>query len=675
MHPTPFRCATYGNQNEATVLTSPLALVYCRVSTRRQEDEGTSLDTQEAACVKHAESLGYTVGRITREVYSGAELWDRPALAQDRTDLRTKQFGALIAYSTDRLSRKPTHLAIIAEECERAGVELVFVTEPLDNTPEGALIRYVKGYAADIEREKIRERNMRGKHAHVRAGNAQTWGFPPLGYRTERQIDPENPSGRPRTVRVIDEDEAALIRRIFRMVADQGLSLSEVVDRLNAEGIPSPGSDRYGRRGPDWSPRWGLSQVSRIIHRPDYKGLCYALTTELGAGGKRVPRKRDEWVELPEGVSPAIVDADLWEKAQAVAARNRTAKSRNAQRPYLLRGRIFCGVCGKPMRSTPDHARFIYRCSSRETPGEKCSGTPVPAGDTIPKGGQPRGDGGRLLPVDPAERAALQTIPGVDTAVWRHVATTLQNPELIASEIERRRRTGPDPALQEDLATTQRLYAQVEAKQQRLLRRYSEATDDSFPWELVQGEVGRLEKEKAALAETTAELEERMRRQAASTARLEELSRYCERVAENLETFAFEERRMAIEALGVTVTGSGREAWIHYAIPELGPDGKPVTGNSFPLFENSAAQARGQLRPRRGRSPVPRPRSSTLWRALTLSSGQWPDCNRTKALIDLQSVSCKAIKGHKRERCPLVSRSYVSDPQVDPIDSQISDIE
>src|SRR5438105_4744802 len=94
------------------------AIIYCRVSDKVQEQHGTSLDSQEREGVAHAAALGYTVGRITREVYTGAELWDRRKLSRDRADLKSGQFTALICYSTDRLSRDPIHLAILAEECE-----------------------------------------------------------------------------------------------------------------------------------------------------------------------------------------------------------------------------------------------------------------------------------------------------------------------------------------------------------------------------------------------------------------------------------------------------------------------------------------------------------------------------------------------------------------------------
>lgn len=155
---------------------APQALVYCRVSTKGQEENGTSLDSQERECVAHATALGFTVGRITHEVYSGAELWDRPKLSRDRTDLKAGRFAALVCYATDRLSRDPIHLAILAEECERAGVALHFVSETFDDSDESALIRYVKGYSSKKEREKIHERSLRGSISGRLMARFTTWG-------------------------------------------------------------------------------------------------------------------------------------------------------------------------------------------------------------------------------------------------------------------------------------------------------------------------------------------------------------------------------------------------------------------------------------------------------------------------------------------------------------------
>ena len=48
--------------------------VYCRVSTDNQEREGTSLQTQLEACLKHCQTKGYTVSYSFSEAYSGLTL-------------------------------------------------------------------------------------------------------------------------------------------------------------------------------------------------------------------------------------------------------------------------------------------------------------------------------------------------------------------------------------------------------------------------------------------------------------------------------------------------------------------------------------------------------------------------------------------------------------------------
>src|SRR5262245_25336633 len=95
----------------------PAAIVSCRVSTTKQEEEGVSLDSQARACVARAEELGYSVGRITQEVYTGGEL-DRPLLSRDIDDVAARRFQAVIVYSIDRLSRDTSHLTYLYVEME-----------------------------------------------------------------------------------------------------------------------------------------------------------------------------------------------------------------------------------------------------------------------------------------------------------------------------------------------------------------------------------------------------------------------------------------------------------------------------------------------------------------------------------------------------------------------------
>jgi DNA invertase Pin-like site-specific DNA recombinase len=106
------------------------ALIYCRTATSSRDAPTRALDEQADACITLATSLGYTVGRVTREIASGSgdDLWKRPLFARDWADLEAGKFGALIVSSPDRLTRDHRRQRFLAMACEQLGVTLAFVT-------------------------------------------------------------------------------------------------------------------------------------------------------------------------------------------------------------------------------------------------------------------------------------------------------------------------------------------------------------------------------------------------------------------------------------------------------------------------------------------------------------------------------------------------------------------
>src|SRR5215213_8195433 len=86
------------------------AVIYCRVSTSKQETEGTSLGTQEERCRIHAAERGYQIVAVYREVQSGADLFERPHLTRLRESVRQGEVDVVVADALDRLSRSQAHL-------------------------------------------------------------------------------------------------------------------------------------------------------------------------------------------------------------------------------------------------------------------------------------------------------------------------------------------------------------------------------------------------------------------------------------------------------------------------------------------------------------------------------------------------------------------------------------
>src|SRR5215831_17348669 len=122
---------------------TPRCVIYSRVSTDAQEKEGTSLGSQERACLAYAEQHGWTVVLCIRDTASGASL-DRPGLNRLRDRVRGGQADVVLAYALDRLSRKQTHVAILAAEAEEYSVRPAFVTEMFEDSSTGELLRTLK---------------------------------------------------------------------------------------------------------------------------------------------------------------------------------------------------------------------------------------------------------------------------------------------------------------------------------------------------------------------------------------------------------------------------------------------------------------------------------------------------------------------------------------------------
>lgn len=508
------------------------AVVYCRVSTDKQEDNGTSLESQAAEGVKHAESLGYTVARVVQEQHTGRELWERKKLSEVRTEIRAGKYQALIIHALDRLSRKDVHRAIIADECERANVTLISVTEDIDNSPEGRLMQAIRGYMADAELEKIRERCVRGKRQKALNGRVLRGGTDLYGYGYDAE----------RGVRTVNEREAATVRQMFRWAAE-GVSTRSIIRRLREQGTPPPSAgkrklvhERYSA-----TPAWGSGAVKRILNDPTYKGEAYAWRwRSSGRKNFTLARPADEWIKLPDGASPAIITTELWAAAQERLKANRGDQTRNERRPDLLRGHVFCAVCGRRMRGDSEKGHYrVYRCPSRQSPQGDCGGPRIPAVDC-------------------------------ENTVWELVRSILDDPTILTAELERRRSEGTESRarLVADVEAARRSLRQVEGELQKIISRAATADDDL--WAMFEKAIAEKKIAKTRLEEAVAEAEARLAADDADAASLTALTDYAARVRKHLAVFGFDEKRLALEALNVKVSGNGRDWRVDVSLPNTG---------------------------------------------------------------------------------------------------------
>jgi site-specific DNA recombinase len=100
--------------------------------------------------------------------FSGATLV-RPGLERLRDLAAEGVIDRVYVHSPDRLARKYAYQALLLDEFQAVGVQVVFLNRALGQSPEDELLLQVQGMMAEYERAKILERSRRGKRhgAHL----------------------------------------------------------------------------------------------------------------------------------------------------------------------------------------------------------------------------------------------------------------------------------------------------------------------------------------------------------------------------------------------------------------------------------------------------------------------------------------------------------------------------
>ncbi len=495
-------------------------VIYCRVSTDAQERDGTSLDTQERACREYAEALGWVITSVVRDVASGFSL-ERQGISEVRDLASRGLVEVVLTYALDRLSRKQTHVAILVEEMEERGVRLDFVTEKFEDTATGQLLRSVKAFAAEFEREKIAERTMRGKAERARSGRLpQATGRGMFGY----VYDPA--SGRRR----INPDQAAVVRRMFEEFAAGG-SLIGIVNDLNAAGERT-------MHGKSWTPAtvFHMLRNSGYAGHSVYRRLKATPTRDPLTGKKRrrvSVRSKDEWIEVPDA-TPAIVPDALFATVQERLNDPERLRHGRRQSTYGLAGFIRCRRCGSAMVGQTLQGRYRYYRCRRAFSGPKhdrCDSVYVRADQ-------------------------------LEARLIAEVGAKLSEPAMILRELTRLGEIQKDGDSSSEVLT--RLDA-LERQRNRLLRLYQLGEiDDSY----LEGESSRLKAERERLMS----LLPKESRQELTIPTEVELAEMCARVRTWIEHRGLHELPLISRALQLSIHASKDGTEVSGVVPAYAPD-------------------------------------------------------------------------------------------------------
>lgn len=305
------------------------AAIYARYSSSNQRD--ASIDDQLRICRDYCDKNDLTVVQEYCDHALTGRTDQRPAFLRMVSDAEKHPFTVLVLYAMDRLSRDKFDLVYYKRRLAKAGVRIVYVTQPIGDGAEARLMESLLEGMAAYYSENLARSVRRGLEGNALKGIVTT-GRAPFGYRLtpERRLEP-------------DPVNARHVTAIFERYA-RGESRTAIIADLNAQGVKTTLGNAFK-----------TNSLDTVLKNDVYTGVFH-------------------WgdVRIENDHAPLVTPA-LYREVQQMLKRK--AQSKTALKPgddfYLLTGKFFCAQCGAWIVGECGTARngavhHYYMCSGRK---------------------------------------------------------------------------------------------------------------------------------------------------------------------------------------------------------------------------------------------------------------------------------------------------------------------
>ena len=308
------------------------AVIYARYSSHNQREE--SIEGQLRVCHEYARREGFDVIREYTDSAMTGTSDQRPSFQQLIADSSRNEFDTVLVYTLDRFARDRYDAAVYRKKLADNGARIVSVTQPIEDSPEGALLESLLEGLAEYYSKNLARGVKRGMREN--ALKCMSVGGPtPIGYK----IDPDTRKY------VIDEGAAAIVREIFSLYVN-GSGIEDILRVCESKGYRLNSGKSFTRNG-----------ISKMLRNRKYAGVYIYQDIII------------------EGGMPAIIDQATFDKVQEIISMGKRSNPRkNEDVEFILTGKLFCGHCGKPMVGTSGTSKsgkvhYYYHCRNH---GNKC---------------------------------------------------------------------------------------------------------------------------------------------------------------------------------------------------------------------------------------------------------------------------------------------------------------
>ena len=336
------------------------AVIYARVSTQRQADDGVSMDSQIEQCHVKAAALGVVVDQVFRDDGVSGRTDNRSGFQSALAYCAANQVSHFICWSTSRFGRNLQEALKNVNQLREWGTKPAYVHQDIDlDTDQGWMLAVVTGMMDEMHSRNVAKDTLRSMISASRDGY---WvgGTPPFGYKAVK-------IGK-RSKLVPHESNADIVRMMFRLVLEERLGAQAIALRLNAERMLRDGKT------------WGKTSVTFVLKNKSYMGVRLFNQVKKKT---REAKAAEEVVQVDS--HPPLVSKDDFERAQTMMQdRMPQHKGGTNKATFAFTGLVFCGICGGQLQMTSGTSRngdqhSYYTCMAHRAGRPRCLLKAAPA--------------------------------------------------------------------------------------------------------------------------------------------------------------------------------------------------------------------------------------------------------------------------------------------------------
>ena len=331
--------------------------VYCRVSTKRDEQED-SLEMQKEAYISLIKGRSdWELVGIYSDSISGLSAEKRPDFMRMIKDAMDGKIDRILCKSVSRFSRNVAECKKFTDMLRSKNISVEFEKEHLktdDST--STFIFSLMSAVAENESRSISENVRWGYQERFKRGEYNLGNNRILGY--------DSVDGK-----LVPNEDAGVIRSIFRQYAD-GVSIEAIRMGLAELGVLTKNGTPLSK-----------SNIQYILRNETYRGDKHLWKQpQKDFITKKVnPNVEQESIYLKND-HEAIIDEETWAAVQKRIEEMKSLKSvvgHTGGQPHFLYGKIFCGDCGEPMKrrtfkSKSGKSYKAWMCRERMKKGSGC---------------------------------------------------------------------------------------------------------------------------------------------------------------------------------------------------------------------------------------------------------------------------------------------------------------